>query len=489
MFRLPRPAPTLAVLFVVLSIVGLLPGGSAVLAAGGPDAPAQDVARRPDSPAADPRSPDLSSDISSDFREVVRSARARVFPAVVYIRAIRQGMESGRARGEEVGGSGVVVSADGEVLTNWHVIDRVDQVRCLLSDGRHFKAKVLASDADLDLALLKLELPADGAPLPVAELGRSGVLEEGDFVMAMGAPWGLNRSVSVGIISCTRRFLPENSEYSLWLQTDASISPGNSGGPLVDTHGRIVGINTLGQSSGGDLGFAVPADTIREVLDRMRERHEVGWSWLGLRLQPLRDFDRDMWFEGNEGVIVASVDPGSPAEAAGVRSRDRLLSLDGGPCNGLTAEDLPAIRRRLALLPPEVPATLDLLRGSERLSVQVTPVVKGKVQGEELECQRWGLTAKTINRFENPELHRQRAEGVFIFGVRSPGNAANAGLQPNDIIVEVEGKPIATLAELEAAHAQSVANLGHKKRVLVKLLRSGQVRQSVLDISRDYERE
>ena len=438
---------------------------------------------------ADTTPADDTGDISRDFREVVRSARARVFPAVVYIRAIRQAMESGRARGEEVGGSGVVVGADGEVLTNWHVIDRVDQVRCLLSDGRHFKAQVLASDADLDLALLKLEVPEGGPDLPVAELGRSGTLEEGDFVMAMGAPWGLNRSVSVGIISCTRRYLPENSEYSLWLQTDASISPGNSGGPLVDTDGRIVGINTLGRTSGGDLGFAVPADTIREVLDRMRQRHEVGWSWLGLRLQPLRDFDRDMWFEGSEGVIVASVDPGSPAEAAGIRSRDRLLTVAGAPCVGLTAEDLPTIRRRLALLPADVPVPIEVLRGTERMSLTATPVIKGKVQGDELECPRWGLTAKAINRFENPELHRQRAEGVFIFGVRSPGNAANAGFQPNDIIVEVEGRPVATLADLEAAHTDSVRNLAQKKRVLVKLLRSGQIRQSVLDISRDYERE
>jgi serine protease Do len=400
-------------------------------------------------------------------------------------------MESGRARGEEVGGSGVVISSDGQILTNWHVIDRAESVRCLLSDGRHFKATVVASDSDLDLALLQLQLePAGGSPtLPVAELGSSGALEEGDFVMAMGAPWGLNRSVSVGIISCTRRFLPENSEYSLWLQTDASISPGNSGGPLVDTDGRIVGINTLGRMIGGDLGFALPADTIREVLDRMRERHEVGWSWLGLRLQPLRDFDRDMWFEGTEGTIIASVDPGSPADVAGLRSRDRLLAVNGLPCNGLTAEDLPSIRRRLALLPAEMAASFQVRRGEKTLEITATPAVKGRVQGEELECKRWGLTAKTINRFENPELHRQRSEGVFIFGVRSPGNAAASGLQPNDIIVEIESRPITTLLDLDAACADSLENLAQKKRVLVKILRAGQIRQTILDISRDYERD
>lgn len=426
-----------------------------------------------------------------DFREIVRGARARVFPAVVYIKCIRQSMESGRARGEEVGGSGVVVSAAGEVLTNWHVVDRASEIRCLLSDGRHFKAELVASDRDLDLALLRLvgtggTLPDD---LPTAELGRSGDLEEGDFVMAMGAPWGLNRSVSVGIIACTRRYLPENSEYSLWLQTDASISPGNSGGPLVDTRGRIIGINTLGQSGGGDLGFAVPSDTIADVLDRMRERGEVGWSWLGLRLQPLRDFDRDMWFEGDEGVIVAGVEVGSPAEDAGVRSRDRLLAVDGVATDGVTAEELPDIRRRLALLPADVEVTLRLQRGDEVLEVPVTPTMKGRVQGDEIDFPRWGLTAKSINRFENPELHRQRPSGVFVFGTRYPGNAAAAGLSSNDIILEVEGTPTGTLEDLQAAYDRSLEQLATKRRILVKLLRSGQLRQIVMDISRDYERE
>lgn len=292
--------------------------------------PLMAAAARTDDPPAGPaqgptvdRSAALAT-ASPDFREVVRTARARVFPAVVYLKCLRQGMESGRARTEEVGGSGVVISEEGELLTNWHVIDRAIEIRCLLSDGRAFRGELVASDRDLDLALVRIVLDAKHAPLPVAELGPSGELEEGDFVMAMGAPWGLNRSVSVGIVSCTRRFLPDSSEYSNWLQTDASISPGNSGGPLVDTRGRVVGINTLAQTAGGDLGFAIPSDTIREVLDRMRSSRDVGWSWTGLSLQPLRDFDRDVYFEEPTGssspASSPQAPPPQPASAAAIAS-------------------------------------------------------------------------------------------------------------------------------------------------------------------------
>ena len=424
-----------------------------------------------------------------DFRQVVRQAQDKVFPAVVFIKCLREGHEQGKKRTDDVSGSGVIISPSGELLTNWHVVEKATEVRCLLLDGQALEAKVLGSDKDTDLALVQLVLPDGAKPLSHAVLGDSTKLREGDFVMAMGAPWGLSRSVSIGVISCKDRFLPESSEYSLWLQTDASISPGNSGGPLVNTDGQIIGLNTRGATFGGDMGFAVPSDTITTIVAQLRESGHVNWSWLGLQLQPLKDFKRNMYFEGTEGVIVAETDPDSPARRAGILPRDRVLRVNGRPLNAMTEENLPAIRRGLGLLPKHRPAKFELLRDSTPLLVEVTPREKGKVEGEELDCPRWDLTLKAINQFENPDLYFQRREGVFIFGVKSPGNAGYAGLQQQDILLKVEGQEVATLEDAKAIHKATVDNVGTKHRILVTVLRNGLMRQVILDFSRDFEKE
>ena len=189
-----------------------------------------------------------------DFRQIVRCATNRVFPAVIYVKCIRESFEQGKKTSQGVSGSGVLISESGEALTNWHVVDKAVEVRCLLYDGRALGARVVGYDKDTDLALLQLEAPEGTDEFPRAVIGDSTHLREGDFVMAMGAPWGMSRSVSIGIISCTRRYLPEASEYSLWLQSDCAISPGNSGGPLVNTAGEVIGINSRGHLWGGRHG-------------------------------------------------------------------------------------------------------------------------------------------------------------------------------------------------------------------------------------------
>jgi serine protease Do len=359
-------------------------------------------------------------------------------------------------------------------------------VRCLLADGRGLHAKVLGKDKDTDLALLKLDRKEQD-PLPFAPMGTSAPLNEGDFVMAMGAPWGLNRSVSIGIISCTQRYLPGTSEYSIWLQTDAAINPGNSGGPLVNTAGKIVGINTRGGGNG--MGFAIPSDTVQLIVSQLREFGEVNWSWTGLKLQPLKDFDKDTYFDGVEGVLVASTDPDSPAREAGLQTRDLILKINGVPLTGLYAESLPAVRRQLALLEKNKPATAEIRRGDKTLTVSLTPRRKGNVQGEEWECQRWDMTVKTINKFENEDLYFYRKEGLFIYGVKHPGNASEAGLQEKDILVKIDTTPIATLEDVRKAHKQAMGELTTRHKVMFTVMRDGLVRLIVMDYSRDYEKE
>jgi serine protease Do len=423
-----------------------------------------------------------------DFRQIVREAKEKVFPTVVFIRVLRENLEGGKKVSQEVSGSGVVISADGEVLSNWHVVDKAVEVRCLLQDGTACAAEIIGADKDVDISLLKLKLPKDHAPLPFAKLGKSVELTEGDFVMAMGAPWGMSRSVSIGIISCTKRFLPGTSEYSYWLQTDASISPGNSGGPLVNTAGEVIGINTRGIMQGGDTGFSIPIEVVKQVADRIRQKGRVDWSWTGLQLQPLKDFNRNIYFDASNGVMIADTDAGSPARHAGILAGDRLVSINGNQVTAMTDEDLPLVRRELAFLPKTTPSTLELVRKGEPLTLQLTAKEKGQVEGEELDCPRWDFTVKAINQFDNPDLHFVRPEGVFIFGVKFPGNAANV-LQQRDILVKIGSKEVTTLDDVREAHKEALDTLGTKDRVLVSVLRNGQLRQVVLDYARNYEKE
>ena len=438
-------------------------------------------------PGADGREAAMMS--GTDFRQIVRSAKEKVFPAVVYVKCLIERHESGKKITSEATGSGVLIGGKGEMLTNWHVVDKAVEVRCLLYDGRSAHAEVVGRDKDTDLALLQLKLPTGAKPVPFAAIGDSTVLLEGDFVMAMGAPWGLNRSVSIGIISCTRRYLHKRSEYSLWLQTDAAINPGNSGGPLVNTGGEIIGINTLGISAGSGMGFSIPAKTVKFIVGQLREHGKVNWSWTGLHLQPLKDFDKNIYFEADEGVLVASTDPDSPAREGGIQPRDLILKVNGQAVSGIHDEDLPHIRRLLGLLPKDKPAAVLLRRAGKQMTLKLTPRRKGKVEGDELECPRWDMTVKTINKFENEDLYFYRKKGVFIFGVKYPGNAATGGLREQDIILRIGAKQIVTLADVKAARKQAVDNIKTKHKVIFTVLRQGLTRQIVLDFSRDYEKE
>ncbi|KKL69153.1 hypothetical protein LCGC14_2117800, partial [marine sediment metagenome] len=220
-------------------------------------------------------------------------------------------------------------------------------------------------------------------------------------------------------------------------------------GPLVNTAGDIVGINTRAMFFGGDMGFAIPATTIRFIVAQLRKFKKVNWSWTGLQLQPLKDFRKNIYFEGNEGVIVAETDPESPARRAGIRVRDRILRVNGRPITAMWEEDLPAVRKTLGLLEKDKPARIELRRNGKTLTVELTPREKGKVEGEELDCPRWDMTVKAINQFDNEDLYFYRKKGIFVFGVKYPGNAINAKLQIEDIILRIGDKEVETLEDVK----------------------------------------
>ncbi|MCL1856331.1 MAG: trypsin-like peptidase domain-containing protein [Kiritimatiellaeota bacterium] len=424
---------------------------------------------------------------AADASPTMQRARERVFPALVFVKVIQQTHDRGERSAREGAGSGVLISEDGEFLTNWHVVEKAESVRCLLTDGRAFVAEVIGSDKDTDLALCRLALP-EGETVPFATLGDSDALVEGDPVFVMGAPWGLSRSISSGIISCTRRYLEEASEYTLWLQTDAAISPGNSGGPVVNQSGEVVGITARGALIGGNLGFAIPSRDAAMVSGRLRTYQSMNWSWTGLQLQPLRDFDKNMYFDFSDGVIVSATDAGSPARKAGIQPKDRLVSINGVAVTALTQEDIPAINCRLGLLEKEQPSAFTFVRNDETIEVSMVPREKGQVEGDEQELPRWDFSVKAINQFDTPNLYFYREKGVFVFAVKYPGNAQNSTLQTNDIIVKAGDRDIESMDDLLAAHKEALENVAQNHRIMLTVLRKGQTRMVSLDFSRDYKR-
>ena len=424
----------------------------------------------------------------TDFREIVAEAKRGVEPSVLYVICLQEDNEHGEKRTQQVSGSAFAISADGEFVTNWHVVDKATSIRCLLSDGRAFGAECLGSDKDMDVALCRLRLP-EGESVPYARFGDSSTLEEGAFAIAIGAPYGLNRTLTFGTISCTRRYIPQHSEYVLWLQTDAGIGPGNSGGPLVDTEGRVIGINALGTSSRNvNLGFAIPANEARVIVDQLREHGKVNWSWSGLLLQPLRDFEHDTYFEATNGVIVAGTAPDSPAARSGLRPLDRIVAVNGRPVTARTSEDLPGLRREIGLLPETDPIRLSVVRpdAPDPLEIVIEPRAKGAVEGAEREFKRWDFSAKEINQFATPSLYLRRNRGVYVLGVKDDGNA-DTKLHDEDIILSVDGRDIVTLDDLAAAHAEAIKALPDRHRSLFTVQRKGRTLRIPVDYLKDNE--
>ena len=422
-----------------------------------------------------------------DFRETVAESKRAVFPSLVYIRVISEGSSGGKFEKMQSSGSGVLITEDGELLTNHHVVDRATRIRCQLTDGSGYDAKVIGKDKDLDVALLKLEAP-EGVRFPAARLSERH-LDIGEVVLAMGAPWGLARSVSMGIISCNDRYLEDCGDYTLWYQTDAAISPGNSGGPLVDTRGEVVGLNARGNTMGAQ-GFTIPSPIIREVLPNLRAHGNAHWAWFGIDWQPLKDFEKDTSFEATEGVIVAGTDPQGPARAAGLEPNDRVTAIDGVPVTAVFREDIPALNRALALRPWDKAVRFDYVRNGAAASVSVTPQSKGDVEGKEVECKRWGFTAKEINRFDTPELAFFAPDGgVFISSISWDGNADNAGLKPKDIIRKIGGRDVKGSADLQKTYDAAIANLATTTQVGVDVLRKGKNVHLILNYRQDPDKE
>jgi serine protease Do len=350
-------------------------------------------------------------------------------------------------------GSGVVVSADGTILTNHHVVDGAEKIHVELSDRRTFTAKLVGSDPASDLAVIRID--AKGlAPLP---LGDSGKTRVGDLVLAFGNPLGVGQTVTMGIVSAKGRATGlGNGSFEDFLQTDAPINQGNSGGALVNTSGELVGINAqILSPSGGNIGigFAIPANMASNVMTQLVDHGKVRRGQLGIIVQGVNsELAKSLGLSEVEGALVSTVSDGSPAEAAGLKRGDVITAMNGEP-----VADGNALRNRVAGTLPGSTVTLRVVRGAEvktltaKLGELPGPQVAQDATSEAAEGGRLGLVVKPLTPEQAKEQGLAGRKGLVVVGVDPAGPASEAGFRPGDVIREVNGRSVADAAELKAA--------------------------------------
>jgi len=350
-------------------------------------------------------------------------------------------------------GSGVVVSADGTILTNHHVIDDAEKIQVELKDRRTFTAKLVGSDPASDLAVIRIN--ASGlAPLPLGDSGRTRV---GDVVLAFGNPLGVGQTVTMGIVSAKGRATGlGDGSFEDFLQTDAPINQGNSGGALVNTSGELVGINSqILSPSGGNIGigFAIPARMASNVMAQLVDHGKVRRGQLGVIVQGVSsDLAKSLGLAEVQGALVSTVNDGSPAEAAGLERGDVITAMNGEPV--VDSNDL---RNRVAATLPGSTVTLRVVRGGEPRTLTVKlgelsgPRTAQNSMDEPAEGGRLGLAVQPLTPGEAKEQGLAGRKGLVVVGVDPAGPAATAGFRPGDVIEQVNGRPVGDAAELKAA--------------------------------------
>lgn len=361
-------------------------------------------------------------------------------------------------------GTGVIINNEGHILTNNHVIGEATDIEVKLQDGRTLKAKIVGRDARTDLAIISVQ--ASG--LTPAKLGNSDDLKIGEWVVAAGNPFGLDNTITAGIVSAKGRSIMGGNQYEDFIQTDAAINPGNSGGPLINLKGEVVGINTaIFSRSGGymGIGFAIPISLARNVVDSLLKDGKVVRGWLGVGIQNLsEDLAKSFNHANTEGALIGQVQDGSPAEKAGFRQGDIIVGLDGQKIRNSNQ-----LRNLVAALVPGRKVSIDILRDGkpQTISVKVgelpaqpmgeeavlTPGDEDNSPNEVLGARLKNLTPELAKR-----IRTKHAKGVVVEALLPDGVGALAGIQPGDLILSVNGKAVTSVAELgDALTAEALA--------------------------------
>jgi serine protease Do len=352
-------------------------------------------------------------------------------------------------------GSGVIVTSDGYILTNNHVVDGAQELTVTLPDKREFKGKIVGTDPKTDLAVIKI----DGQNLPTVPWGDATKLQVGEYVLAVGNPFGLNSTVTLGIVSALGRGRMGITQYEDFIQTDAAINPGNSGGALVNTKGELVGINTaIFSQTGGyqGVGFAVPTSMSKPVFESLVKNGKVVRGYLGIGIQDLTpDLTKSFGVKESKGALVSEVKEDSPADKAGIKQGDIIIGYDGSP-----VEDAAALQRLVTKTPIDAKATIKVLReGHEKeLTAKVAELPEtiqtAKVSQEDREQALAGVAVQDLDRDTAQELGlKGKIQGVVVTEVEPDSGADRAGLMPGDVIREINRQPVKSVRDYEKAAA------------------------------------
>lgn len=438
-------------------------------------------------------------------RSAVAKAVDEVYPALVRIAVVTTEPEGGRLQKYQSGGSGAIISAGGHVITNHHVAGKARQIFCVMPDGEKIEATLVGTDALADISVLKLKPDPDINPVasnrkwPVASFGDSDKLRIGDVVYAMGSPSAISQSVTRGIVSNTRMTMPELIPITFrldgeevgtlvrWIGHDATIYGGNSGGPLVNEDGQIVGINEIGIAS---MGGAIPSNLARSVAEQIIATGTVQRSWIGMEAQP-RLLSSRAGGKQEKGVLVGGVIKGSPAEKAGLKPGDVVTKYDGVGVDCSIPEELPLFNRLILGTPIGKTVPIDYRRGGGTQSAQVTTVGRETAQGKAQETKSWGMTTRDFTMLSVLELKRENCDGVLVETVRPGGPTAEAKppIQPGDVIVEVAAKPVRNLEDLRAVSDEATKGKEERVPVLVGFEREFKKYLTVVRVGREEDED
>ena len=345
-------------------------------------------------------------------------------------------------------GSGFIIDKDGYIVTNNHVIDNADEIVVILNNEKEFDAKIVGRDKNTDLALIKIE---PHHKLPVLEFGDSDTLKVGQWVVAIGNPFGLEHTVTAGIVSAKGRVIG-SGPYDDFIQTDASINPGNSGGPLLNMKGRVIGINTAIVAGGQGIGFAIPVNLAKKIIGQLKNSGEVTRGWLGVGIQNISDEVAEYYgIKNKKGVLVTEVFPGDPADSAGIKPKDIIVSVNGKPIDsarkltGIIADTTVGDTAKIDVIRNGKSKTFKVKiakREETKISAKSTP----KEDKQQLGIRVADITPETASRFKLKDT-----KGVMVTGVDSESKAAEVGVQIHDIILEINHRNISSVSDFDKA--------------------------------------